>query len=1194
MVFSRKIMRWGRRAVSVTVLLSILLSSQFFTAVPAAHAQDENLPIPSATSEQTNTEETTPTETPTETESPIAEEPPLLETPTAEATDPPPEESSTPEESPTPEFTPTLEPTLTPESPTPEEPTETPAQPAWQLLADGTFVYGPQLDGFDLAGYLAGAGIGREAYADVIFGRSQVYSFNPKVMLAAAEVASGWVSSPDADPEQPFALGSPGFDAELDQMAEVMVDAYYQHLYGYSAMDPATRELPTFTLADGSSFQPAGETNAGTYALIAGLALSRDAQSMLVALDPNLPEGFYQTYLRLFGEDPLAEINHVPGSGLRALAAPSGMLQLPYAIGDAWGFGGVHGYTGSGTDMSSIDFYTGVDWGGNTSAMWVTAAAAGTVKSKTNCYVEINHGGGWSTSYYHLENVQVSTGASVNINDNLAVIANTLPEATCNGGSSTGPHVHFTLRYNGAYYPLDSSDLSRWVIHSGRSNYDTNCDYMYLTRDGEKRCPFSTFLINDGGVSGGGSGSFIPVLDSITPSAASTGDSDVVLTAYGSNFVSSARIRWHGTELTTTYVSNSEVRATIAASRLEQAGTYDITVYNPVPGGGSSNVLPFTVSASNRCAPATTLTLGSSHTYKNYSTNSHYWMVDYAGWAKDMSGPEYAYRFTAPMTGTLVAELSSVTTGKDLDVFVLDGSGECHSSNLIGGGEDAVQFNAQAGHPYYLVVDGANGSQASFTIKVKMLNQQSVYAPAEGSNPDNLRPAFEWQAVAGATSYSLYVSTSPSFSKPIISKTVYEPFYQPISDISGNRPIYWRVIARSGSVRSEYSQTMSFFSANPPSKPSLYAPKSGSLVSHDTAIDLDWKDSSNYPTYYELQVATASTFEPGDVIWQESFVPQSAYTLATDLAPDTRYYWRVRSYNQEGQYSAWSSYRYFRTRMLTPTLVMLTDGVMTDSLRPSFDWEDVPGATAYYIKISAYPTFKSAISVKVYSSEYTLTKSLSANRMYYWKVYAYGSNPSLYSDVRTFTTPYPPSVPSPVAPSSKSVLPDWSPTLDWKDSTNLPDSYLVQLSTSKYFDQDVITYQTADSQLPVPEPLTPNRTYFWRVSSYHADGVHSTWSSYRYFRTRLEAPEPLAPVEGLGSSGLRPTFDWTDVPEATAYVLKVSTSPSFSSTLISVKVYDSQYLSSKTLTAGRTYYWKVYAYGTVSSLYSPVTSFVAE
>ena len=86
-----------------------------------------------------------------------------------------------------------------------------------------------------------------------------------------------------------------------------------------------------------------------------------------------------------------------------------------------------------------------------------------------------------------------------------------------------------------------------------------------------------------------------PALGSLTPSSATAGGPAFTLTANGSNFVSGAAVQWNGAARTTTFVSGTQLSATIAAADIAAPGTAQVSVLNP--GGAASGALPFTVTA---------------------------------------------------------------------------------------------------------------------------------------------------------------------------------------------------------------------------------------------------------------------------------------------------------------------------------------------------------------------------------------------------------------------------------------------------------------------------------------------------------------------------------------------------------------------------------------------------------------------
>ena len=78
----------------------------------------------------------------------------------------------------------------------------------------------------------------------------------------------------------------------------------------------------------------------------------------------------------------------------------------------------------------------------------------------------------------------------------------------------------------------------------------------------------------------------VPLLGTVTPSAFTEGMTTVQVT--GSQFVYGAQVNWNGALLDTTYVSNTQLIAQVAAPN---PGTFPLTVTNPNPGSASANPL---------------------------------------------------------------------------------------------------------------------------------------------------------------------------------------------------------------------------------------------------------------------------------------------------------------------------------------------------------------------------------------------------------------------------------------------------------------------------------------------------------------------------------------------------------------------------------------------------------------------------
>ena len=137
------------------------------------------------------------------------------------------------------------------------------------------------------------------------------------------------------------------------------------------------------------------------------------------------------------------------------------------------------------------------------------------------------------------------------------------------------------------------------------------------------------------------------------------------------------------------------------------------------------------------------------------------------------------------------------------------------------------------------------------------------------------------------------------------------------------------------------------------------------------------------------------------------------------------------------------------------------------------------------------------------------------------------------------------------------------------------------------------------STSPTPSSYTPstalaaNSTFYWRVRVYNVLGQYSNWSSVRHFHTKLPPPWLVSPGNGEVTTTL-PAFGWSNVSGATSYVLQVSTSPSFSTLKINKTVIGSSYTATSTLSAGKKYYWRVYAKGTFKSQWSLRRYFITQ
>lgn len=356
--------------------------------------------------------------------------------------------------------------------------------PSFKIIPDSELVYGPASADFDTVSTVLGFGGYLASYQEEVEGRmlsgAQIvqlmadrFSVSPRLLLAALEFRSGWVTQ--ANPSRvEYVMGRQGeryegLHAQLRWAADQINMGYYGRAEG---------GLTTFQIGDAVRVAFAPDLNSGTTGIQYWLA-AHDGANYDTWLQEAGPSGFFATYSRLFGNpfaytvDPLwpADLEQPP-------------FTLPWASGETWYFtGGPHGGWASGSAWAALDFVPQHEQlGCYPSDAWVRAMAPGIVTRSDFGAVVVDLDGdgyagtGWAITYMHLETRdRLAQGTQVNAGDPLG-------HPSCEGGFSNGTHVHIARTYNGRWVSADGAlpfVMAGWISQGLGREYDG-----LLVRDG--------------------------------------------------------------------------------------------------------------------------------------------------------------------------------------------------------------------------------------------------------------------------------------------------------------------------------------------------------------------------------------------------------------------------------------------------------------------------------------------------------------------------------------------------------------------------------------------------------------------------------------------------------------------------------------------------------------------------------------
>jgi len=346
----------------------------------------------------------------------------------------------------------------------------------FQSIPDHAFLNSPSSIGFNTAAFLSSQPGWLKSYRAYVGGEWKTgaqlvdyiavnYSISPRLILALLEYQGGALTRTEPPVSRKLlGFSRPFWDSPYLQLviaANTLNNGYYGWRTGSLLEFEDTQEI---------LIRPDPWQNAGSVALQYYFSKMFTGEEYHRAIGPN---GLSNTYMVFFGNPWEDDFEVIPGS----LQQPE--LFLPFPASQTWSFtGGPHTGWGTGSPFAAMDFAPPAERSGCIPAKaenFAAAAADGLIvrSGQDGVALDLDKDGdertGWVIYYLHLATDQrITVGSNLKAGDKIGY-------PSCEGGRSTGTHVHVARKFNGEWIPAEGPlpfVMSGWVPRNGAQPYE--------------------------------------------------------------------------------------------------------------------------------------------------------------------------------------------------------------------------------------------------------------------------------------------------------------------------------------------------------------------------------------------------------------------------------------------------------------------------------------------------------------------------------------------------------------------------------------------------------------------------------------------------------------------------------------------------------------------------------------------------
>lgn len=441
----------------------------------------------------------------------------------------------------------------------------------------------------------------------------------------------------------------------------------------------------------------------------------------------------------------------------------------------------------------------------------------------------------------------------------------------------------------------------------------------------------------------------------------------------------------------------------------------------------------------------------------------------------------------------------------------------------------------------------------------------TLITPVSGLECQDFAQTFKWNSVNNTVNYQIEISKSVNFGQVIKDTLTSDTSYTfKVSDYF--QDYYWRVSAKTNRCKTDKSVVRQFQTIVGPPLLTSPADSSNGLPLTNT---LQWPVAPGALSY-DLQVSDKENFST--LLVNEAGLNVNTFDY-TATSTNKQIWWRLRT-NGTGCTSVWSESFNYKTAYPKTSGITPLESQPCVTINTKFVWLAVSGANSYHIQAATTEQFGNTeilYESKNVNDTTVVGDVKNATARIYWRVRANDdNNTGIWSNTRSYFTTG--EEPIAILPVEGTVEVPRGVHFEWAN-IGQTQSFRIQVATDPLFTNiEIDSANIAEKKINLVVDLY-NTTYYYRVKSLF-NLCESDWFAPISFKSIQGFPNLISPINTEENVSVDHLLEWSAVPTAITYDLRISTKDDFSDETGQNGITTNNFFQ-KALEQNTTYYWKV-------------------